>query len=100
MEPLVNPLIAELNKDIGEVFVEQANNKAFRAPNFRQFTRIHNSRGKITKKLKLKFFHFCSSFILKSYEDLNNAGTYHPACCVVRANFHQNGLRYEVPSVF
>ena len=40
-------LVAELNKDLEQVFVDQKTNKAFRAPHFRQFSRIQNCKGKI-----------------------------------------------------
>ena len=46
----VNPLIAELNKDIEQVLVDQETNTAFRVPNFRSYTAIQSSTGKITKK--------------------------------------------------
>ena len=48
-------LVAELNKDLEQVFVDQQTNKAFRSPHFRQFSRIQNCKGKIHNLLTKVF---------------------------------------------
>ena len=70
----VNPLIAELNKELEQLFVDQEDKSVFRAPNFRKFSpNWHN--------------------LIQTNTGMN--GLYHPACCVVRAEYHLNGMRYQ-----
>ena len=57
-----DPIVAMLNRDLGEVYVDQQTNKAFRQPRFRYFNQIHHGKGKISRKVLLlkRFFRLWS----------------------------------------